>query len=121
MQADQLAKRLHLSIPGRIPPATRRRFGCFNFVNHGYPDTTDPVRMALAWFQHVALDASRGFRKCGWAVEACIGFLDEQTGAAPSANDLLSLKALLSRSPVVPMDLARWFNRVYPQERGRSA
>lgn len=120
MQPDRLAKCLDQSIPERIPPATRRRFGCLNFVNHGYPDTTDPVRMALAWFQHVALDTNQGFRKCGWAVQSCIVFLQEQTGAVPGASDLQSLKGVLSGVPVDLDGLTRWFNRVYPQERGRS-
>lgn len=112
-QADQLCRRLHSFLAGKLPIRWLIQHGWFDFVNTDRPRTDDPIELACAAFLHLSSDEDDNWNEVINVLIGVVAFLKDTTGFVPTTSQLRSLKKHLCARPLEPGTIHRWFAEVY--------
>lgn len=116
--SDKLAKSFdqHLSRDVGSSNYDRSRLkqrGWADFVDTDYPDTEDPIVMAVGAICYIGSDGDGGWNGERHLISAALSFLNYHLGAYPPEDMLPELGFILQDNPLDSDRLEQWFRDAY--------
>lgn len=111
--SNQILKDIYFHLSTRTSIRQLRQWGWFDFQNHDYPDSSDPIVLAVAAFQHLSIADSGNWNGTTDVLTALLAYLKAETGYSYSAAQLKDLAALLNEQPVRSKAVENWFDQTF--------
>ena|SRR5438132_794267 len=113
---DRLAKALHPFLASKMPVATLKALGWYDFLSNDRPETSDALVAATEAFIYLTIEDDgtwNGNKTVLTGVIAFLHHLHHRLGKMPTATALADLKKILESPPVDPQVLRQWFRQVF--------